>query len=274
VALPSGFSEFEHLQDIYRKVINQEVREEFSDQTWADTDPDLRTSRGALRWACTHKDDDSAAMTQMRTDLFYLILRKAADYHPAMYTLPVDTYRDLVSIFPQITLLFREDAEDVENGLRQLRSEVSFRLIGQNYETFSRADATAKGQKIKQLFGAGGGFRWKRGRKKCLYYDPARGYDFRLEAVDVSEAKRVIEQVLDINGHSPDWEHFSDVNKNKTYPTTLQYKTVLGKRVAQPMKGRIGYVRFRWAELKMNELANPVVICDLTGYWRNALVTA
>ena len=274
MALPSGFSEFEHLQDIYRKVINKQVRDEFSDQTWDDDNPDISASRGALRWACTHKDDDSAAMTQMRTDLFYLILRKAADYHPPMYVIPVDTYRDKITIYPQITLLFREDMEDVEDEFRPLRSEVSFRLIGQNYQTFSRADATAKGQRIKQLFGAAGGFRWKRGRKKCLYYDPAKGYDFRLEAWDIPEAKRVIEQVLDINGHTPDWEHFSDVNKNKTYRTLPEYKTVLGQRTAQPLPGKIGYVRFRWAQLNMNELANPVVICDLTGYWRNALVTA
>lgn len=274
MSLPSGFSEFEHLQGIYRKSINQVVREEFSDQTWEDINPDVTTPRGALRWACTHKDDDSAAMTQMRTDLFYIVLRKAADLHPPMYTMPVDTYRDEISIFPQITLLFREDAEDVDDAFRPLRSEVSFRLIGQTYETFSRADAIAKGQKIKQLFGGGGGYRWKRGRKKCLYLDKSKGYDFRLQSIDVAEAKRVIEQTLDINGHTPNWEHFSEVSKNKTYRTTPEYKQVLGKRVAQPTSGRIGYVRFRWAELKMNELANPVVLCDLTGYWRNALVAA
>lgn len=272
--LPSGFSEFEHLQGVYRKTINQIVREEFSDQSWVDTNPDITTSRGSLRWACTHKDDDSAAMTQMRTDLFYMILRKASDLHPPMYTIPVDSYHESVKFKPQVTLFFREDQEDVEDSFTQVRSEISFRLMNESADTLTRSEATQLGNKIKQLFGANNGFRWKRGRLKVSYRDVSKGYQFILTIWDEAEAKRVIEQVLDIRGDTPDWGNLSISKSERVFSTVPQTKVVLGRTTRLRRDRPIATVRFRWAELKMWELANPVILCDLTGYWRNALVTA
>jgi predicted dinucleotide-binding enzyme len=64
--LPEGFSEFEHLQDLIRLEHNKVVRAYFKNQA----DNDISTPKAGLKHACLIKDDDSAAMTQMRQWLF------------------------------------------------------------------------------------------------------------------------------------------------------------------------------------------------------------
>ncbi|ARV63394.1 hypothetical protein BZZ01_32865 (plasmid) [Nostocales cyanobacterium HT-58-2] len=272
MSLPDGFSEFEFLQDTIKRVQNQIVHKEFSDLGDENWNPDITTGRGALRHACTLKDSDSADMLQMRLQLFYIILRKAQDLHPAIYGIPVTTFHESVEFFPQIRLFFLEDWEQVEEGYSPVEAEISFRLMHETSATMTHAKAEVFANKIRNLFASGQGFVWKKGREKWVYKDLSKGYDFRLLAWSESEAKKVIEQVLDIQGHSPDWNLLGVAVKKKTYTTVPGTHRVYGKQRRKPRERPIAYVRFRYAELKLWGLFNDITLVDRTGFRHNPLI--
>lgn len=275
--LPEGFSEFEFLQDTIRRVQNRIVRTDFRDLGDENWDPDITTGRGALRHACTLKDEDSADMLLMRLWLYYIILKKAQDLHPAIYGVPVTSFHETLKFHPQIRLYFLEDADRVESGYSQVEGEITFRLVGETENTINEAKAKVYANKIRTLFCSGAGFVWRKGRQKWVYKDTKRGYDFRLLATSESEARRVIEQVLDIQSHSPNWDLLKDATKVKdnTLASPIPGNHfVYGKTRRKPRHRPVAYVRFRYAELKVWGLPNDIVLVDNTATRRNALVKA
>lgn len=80
--VPSNISSWEHLQDLFRLYHNKLVREEFSDLGALLDDDDINIPRSSLKYGCTLKDDDTSTMTLLRLWLFYVVLRKASDFHP------------------------------------------------------------------------------------------------------------------------------------------------------------------------------------------------
>jgi hypothetical protein len=272
--LPQGFQEFEHLQDIYRKTINQIVREEFSDVDWADDNPDLTTSRSNLKWGCTHKDDDSGVMTQMRTDLFYMVLRKAADLHPPVYGIPSIDFQELVRFHPQITLFFTQDQDSVPDDLTPIRAQITFRLMNETPQTMTEAKARSLGNEIKNTFGVSGGYRWRKGKYDCSYTDQSKGYYMQLHAYSESEGREVIQKVLSLN------EHVLDDSRLKISPpvgSTAEVtgtQLVYGEQRRKPRRKPVGYVRFRYAQMDLHGLPESIVLIDRTGFYKKALVRA
>ncbi len=263
MALPGNFSPAEHLQDVFLKSVNKQVREYFSDlgdETW---DDDISTSRGSLRVACTHKDSDSVDMTQLRLWLFYIVVGNAEKLQAPIYGIPITTFSESVVHLPQVVLYFRETKSDADSHNRQpIEAQVGFRLLDQN---LSKAEAQTLAKKIRQLFGGSTRFYFKKGRTKFSYRDKSRGYEFIITAFDETNAKKVIEQVLDINGHTPNWELLTDSESNRNW-SAVKYKTILGKQHKLPNRRPVGIVHFTKAELKFYGLASDVVLCDATGY--------
>lgn len=272
--LPQGFQEFEHLQDIYRRTLNQIVRDEFNDTDWEDDNPDLTTARSHLRYACTHKDSDSGIMTQMRTDLFYMVLRKASDLHPPVYGIPSIDFQELVRFHPQITLFFTQDQDSVPDDLTPIRAEISYRLMNETPQTMTEAKARAIGNEIKNTFGVSGGYRWRKGKYQCSYTDQSKGYFMRINAYSEAEGREVIQKVLSLNEHTldNDFLKISPPNGPTTDVTGTQF--VYGKNRRKPRKRPIGYVRFRYAQMDLHGLPEPIMLVDRTGYYKRALVRA
>jgi hypothetical protein len=266
MALPQGFNEFENLQMVYRNTINRIVREEFDD-VQDDANPDITTPRGALKNACLHKDNDSASMTQMRTDLFYLILGGINIKALEFYGTPITTFHQSVEFLPQIVMHFREKtAEAATNHRYPLRAQVGFRVMDEN---LTKAEALVKAKRIKDLF-AVPIFRFRMGHVKVSYLDKKLGYQFILTVYDEAEARRVIEQVLDINGHVPNWENLSNSESGKNF-NLRRTKQILGQTVEMPKRRQIGYVHFNRAELKIHGLVRDVILVDTTGKFPDAL---
>lgn len=221
MSLPDNFSPAEHLQDLCKKVVNRQVKEYFSDlgETWQ---PEIGTSRGSLRVGCTHLEDDSIDMTLLRMFLFYFVAGEAQAVQAPIYGIPVSSYQESFVFKPQINLLFQEDYRDVEISYQPVRGEISFRLMHESQESLTMANARTYANKIRSLFASGNGFVWKRGKLRASYFDKSKGYMLQLLVRSESEAKRVIEQVLDIQSHSPDWQ-FLNVSTNqepsRRYPT-------------------------------------------------------
>lgn len=270
--LPDNFSPWEHLQTVLMQVHNRRVRREFSDVGDDDWTADISTPRGSLRTACTLRDDDSAIITFHRMFLFYVMLRHAADIHPPLYTMPSDRYQMDVTFAPQVTLYFREDLEDTDSGYSPIDAEISFRLMNQNYNTFTPAEATQIATRIKAEFSTGSGYRWHKGRVKVTYARKEQGYQLSLNAFSEAEAREVIRKVLDIQNHTLDESFLTIHNLAQTPPTVPGNHFVFGESRRRPRRRPVGYVRFQWAELHIWGIPNAVTLTDRTYRRRNPLV--
>lgn len=264
------FNDVEHFQSTVRKVVNSLVREHFKDIDESVELANISTPRSSLRRACTHDDTDSLLMTVGKLNLYRFVVDPSANL-PPIYGIPLTTFHESVKFHPQIRLYFHEDLNLVESGYSPLEAEITFRLMRETGATLTPTEAKVIANKIKTLFCANKGFTWKKGREKWVYKDESKGYDFRLLAWNETEAKKVIERVLDIQSHSPDWDYLSVATKKKTYTTVPGNHTIYGKSRRKPRDRPIGYVRFRYAELKVWGM-NDVTLVDRTGLRRSPLV--
>ncbi len=269
--LPENFSEWEHLQDQLRRVHNKEVSRWFK-STEIDS---VATPKASMRQACMMKENDTSTMTVLRMFLFYINCGKARDFHPPMYTLPISGNADRVVGHPQIKLFFLEDREDVEPGYDPIAGEIGIRLMSETTETLTMANAKALAVKCKTAFGTGSGFVWRKGKESYSYTEIKRGYRLKILARSESEAKRVIEQVLDLQSHTPNWDYLNKneaVNAVARYPTNPGNRTILGKTYKKFRKRPIADVRFQHAELHVEGLPKPLILFDHSGrYYRETL---
>lgn len=279
MALPEPFSDVEHLQAVVRRYLNKQIRENFRDlfgdgDTW---EPEVGTTRGSMLRALLHEDSDPIQVTCLRMMLYYFTYGKARDLQTPIYGIPTTTFHESLRFHPQIRLYFLEDSSQVESDFSPVEGEFTFRLMDEDAKTITPTDAQRYANKIKQLFASNSGFVWKKGKQKWLYKDTLKGYDFRLLAWNEAEAKKVIEQVLDIQGHTPDWNILEDATKVKDEKVTSPIPDkhlVYGKQRRKPRHRPVAYVRFRYAELKLWGLQNDITLVDRTGSRRRALIKA
>lgn len=128
--------------------------------------------------------------------------------------------------------------------------------------------------KVKAKFGTPP-FVWTKGKTLVSYADWDKGYQFNVLGVSDAESRRVIESVLDLQSHSPDWEKAqNNVNlaPEKAYPEVPDKKNILGKVVEQPSRRRVVKVQFEYAQLFLHGRTNPVTLFDLSGRWRDVIV--
>lgn len=263
--LPDNFSEWEHLQNILLQTYNRVIRDEFNDvgdETW---DEDITTPRGSLRVACTLKDSDSAIATILRMMLFYFVLGQASALQTPVYGIPIPSFQEARQFKPQIQLYFQEPEADVDLGYRPVTGNITFRLMNETSTSITHAETVSLANKIKQEFGTGTGYVWKKGKVMVSYTDRAHGYQLQLLCRSKTEGRELIQRVLSIQNHTPDWK-FMNVSENEEatqrYPTVPGTQTILGKTQKKPRARPIADVRFRFAALHIWGLVNPVVLLD------------
>lgn len=273
--IPAEFSDTEHLQTTIKRYLNKQIIEDFRDLGGENWQPEVGTTRGSMRHALTHKDNDTMQITLGRMFLYYFTFGKARELQPPIYGVPVTTFQEEIKFYPQVRLLFLEDYSRVDEGYEQVKAEITIRLAKETETTMTPAKAKVLATKIKNLFATNNGFSWKKGHEKWTYYDKSKGYDLRVLAWNETEAKKIIEQVLDIQGHTPDWSAcLGQAVKKRSFATIPGKHYVYGKLRRKPRDRPVAYVRFRYAELKIWGMAHDVTLVDLTGIKRNALVKA
>jgi hypothetical protein len=266
--LPNEFSPWEHLQSTFMRVHNEMVRDEFRDIT---DDDDISVPRGSLKVACLMRDDDSAIMSLHRIWLLMGYLRQARDFHPPLYTTPVEMYQSKIEFRPQVRLIFSQDYASVPDNKNPVESQVSFRMMNETPESLSKVDLERLGATIGREFGAGGGFRFSRGKKKFVYLERLRGYDFRLQVTSESEAREVISKTMGLRGHVPDWDLLSAISSSKSYPDNPGTKMILGKPRSKPRQRPSATVRYQYAEMHVHGIGQPIILHDRTGFYRKVL---
>lgn len=273
MAIPEQFSESEFLQDLFRRYANPLVRDFFSDLGGADWDPDITTPRGSIRYGCTHKDDDSLAMTLLRWQLFEHVRKLKFDV--PHYGIPVSSFQESRRFRPQIMLYFQEDLADAASGYSPISGEISFRLMNHDSSSLTPTVAQTYANRIRSNFGAGGGYIWRKGRTMVSYTDWSRGYQLQLLCRSASEGRQLITHVLDIQNDTPNWK-YCNVSENEesgtAYPPVPPLETVYGRSRRLPRRRPVGDVRFQYATLNVQGLQNPVVLYDRSGVWPLALV--
>lgn len=277
MTLPGNLQPWENLQDVLQNTYNRIVRSEFNDvgdDDW-DNDPDIRTARSQLRLACTIWEQDSAIICLVRMFLFYIILQQAKALQAPVYGVPVTSFQETRRFKPQIQLYFEEDINDVDAGFAPVTGEISFRLMNESEESISLADARTLANKIKSTFASGMGFSWKKGKFMCSYTDRKKGYQLQLLCRNAAEGRRVIEQVLDVQNHTPNWA-LMNVSENQEpaerHPTLPPMKQILGKSRRLPRSRPVADVRFQYATLHVWGVPTPTVLIDRSGTHLNPLV--
>lgn len=267
MVLPSNFSPAEHLQDLIRKVWNKKVREHFKDLGGAEWEPDLNSSRAQYRVGCTHLENDTTVMTQLRIELLKDIKSSSVGNYQYVFGVPKDKLDGEVAYVPQVTLYFCQKSIDVEPGKHFKEGEITFRWVEETEESITSAKIENLANKIKLKF-TNPTYRWNKGKTYYYYYDKQKGYDFRLLARNITEAKRIIADTLDLRNDTPDWKNhlrFTEVeNPRETFPENAGTKTVLSKSRKKPVRRPEVDVYFRYALLNI-PLVATITLVDLTG---------
>jgi hypothetical protein len=270
MALPEGFSPWEHLQDVLRVYHNKLVREEFADIT---DDDELAIPRGALKRACLLDDADTCDMTILRLFLFFFHARKAADLQAPIYGMPITEVDSVVEYHPTVTLYFSEDGDQVMPDKAPVRAEISFRLMDETSATMNEAKARVLATKIRTEFATSNGYRWRKGKIVVTYYDVAHGYRFQIYAYSETEAREVIQKVLGIRNHAYNQDYLRVHESRASFPSNPGNHFVYGKSRPKPVLRPTTYVRFQRATLAMWGVSKAETLVDLTG-WRRGLVAA
>lgn len=270
---------WEQLQDVLQWTHNRRVVEEFRDTTPNDEEweANLNTPRARLRWAATIKEDDSAILVLTRLWLFYVIMGRASAMQVPIYGIPVPGFNEARKYQPQIQLYFLEDYQDVAEHYSPVSAQITFRLMNQTNETLSEAELNAYALRIRTAFATGNGFVWRKGKVMASYTDRRKGYQLQLLVRTEAEARRLIEQVLDIQQHTPDWSNLNisqNQNEGGRYPVIPPTEFILGRSRRMPRSRPIADVRFQHAVLHLYGLPNPVVLVDRSRTYRDAMIRA
>ena len=255
MSIPNNFNEWENLQDLIRKDHNKIVKAYFKNQP----DNDITTPKSRLKHTCIIKDEDTAAMTQLRMWLFEITIGHAQSLQAPLSGIPTQELQRNIKYKPQVKLNFKEpfDSEIHRNGVNQVRGEITFRLINETSETISRAKAEVLARAIKNEF-AKPLFIWEKGWFKCTYLDNDKGYDLRLFVKSRAEGERVIKQVLKIQNHSFDKDFFQYIEHDKTFPVNPGTHRVYVSNTKKYRKRPRADLRFSYAQLLVHGRLKPI----------------
>lgn len=185
---------------------------------------------------------------------------------------------------PRVNLYFLEDTNfnkkappnNISEGRRRLDGLIRFRLMDETTQSFSKANATALANKIKEVFGSNGGFVWNKGKTMYSYNDWERGYQFQLLCKTETEAKRIITSTLSLQNHIPDWKNFNKVENDQElikYPENPGTHIVMGEQLPLPKERPLVDVRFQYAYVKLDGVNDPIELYDRRNKRPGALVS-
>ena len=171
---------------------------------------------------------------------------------------------------PKIKLLFLENSftfktkkakdPDITRGEAQL----SFRLMNQTNENYTKAEAKALAEKIKNKF-INPVFKFVKGKEHYIYFEKKLGKKLTCWTKNQAEAEKLFEQTLDLVGDSPDLEKMvkrSNLNPSKAYDDTPGKKIILGEPTKLDRVRPIVEVEFSSAYLSMDGIKTPICLVD------------
>jgi hypothetical protein len=188
-----------------------------------------------------------------------------------VYGIPITTFQaDERKFKPQVELYFTEDKNRGYKalGLNRLEGEIKFRVMGKESETITQNDIRILQSNIQNTFMTNNGYVWRKGKGLYTYLDKSKGYQFQLFCINSAEAKRIIGDVMGVQGHAPEWERFvvhQHEEADIAFPSAPQTQIILSKTVNSRVRRRQADVRFRYATLHIDGLPVPIVLAGRPG---------
>lgn len=187
------------------------------------------------------------------------------------YILPEQEVIERSARRPQIIMLFEQPAKELtENFPRAVVGRVSFRIMTKDSTTITKQDLEFYANRIKTLFGGETPFIWERGKELYSYVDQVKGYRLQVLAAHEQAARKVVEQILDVQSHSPDWEFMNRstpvVAPETKYDDTPSKQTILGEPYRKKRRRPRVTMVFWKAEIFIDGIAGNTLLCDRTGY--------
>ncbi len=175
---------------------------------------------------------------------------------------------------PRILLHFRESKDTKRIKKNRTPGVISFRLMNETETSLTTKKIELLAQKVKSKF-ATPKYKWKKGKKLASYTDWGKGYALQILTPNRKDARLLIEQVLDIQGHSPDWEYMNYIGNEaelQAYPDVSKTKTILGKQTETIKRRPNVTIEFEYALLFVPSLREPIPLVDTTGRYLDAVV--
>lgn len=171
---------------------------------------------------------------------------------------------------PKVKLIFLENSFEFAKRIAKNpkstrgRAQMSFRLMNKTNGSMSLQDSERLATKIKNKF-VKPLFKFVKGKEYYKYYEPKIGDSLRCWVENQTEAKRLIEQTLNLAGVSFQPENarkISSLNPAKTYDDTPKTQMVLGKPTKLDKLRPLIEVEFQMAYLHMDGLRQPIYLLD------------
>jgi hypothetical protein len=191
---------------------------------------------------------------------------------------------------PHITLYFLEkrpkgaQLSEAQKAIyrksRPKDGEISLRIMNMKSPTRHQENLITKdmllpyAERIKAKF-ATPPFVWKKGKTMYSYSDWDNGIQFQLLCISENEARRVIEQALDIIQLSPEWRYLNIIttpNVESRYPDTSDSITIADEKFNFAKERPIVDVTFRHACIVFPTVSAKRVLYDLSGKLRNPIL--
>lgn len=189
-----------------------------------------------------------------------------------LYTIPTTTFQDTFEFHPQVKLVFyKSEAED--ESKQRTYGEISFRIMNETHETYNEIKAKALAEKIRVKFASPRSFEWHKGKLNSFYEDKKKGYRFRLLVNGEAEARRIIENTLDLQNHNPEWKRLRISQSLDEYPEIPEKEVIYGQPRRLPRRRPVEIVKFKYAELHIWGIPQAISLVDTTGYRATPLVT-
>ncbi|BBD64480.1 hypothetical protein NIES4072_18580 [Nostoc commune NIES-4072] len=176
---------------------------------------------------------------------------------------------------PEVVLKFyqRQNKDPLKGAITEkLTMQISFRLMNKSKADFATDDyLKLLATKIYQKF-ATPPFKIHKAKQTYIYCDFEKGYQFKLDTTTQAEARRIVEQVLDIQSHKVD-DNLLKIGSKPVKPvSTIPEKiTIRGKVEELPVRRKEGIVTFTNAYLNVGVNIPPINLVDLTGKRRDVV---
>lgn len=266
---PAPPSPWEHLQNMLMRTYNARVRGYFRAND--DDLGDITTPAGSILRACLVVDDDSQLQVLNRQLFFYCTVGAAKDLLDPIVGTPLAEFQAGKKYRPTVTLFFEQDADSVAPSERAAEARISFGVRNETHLTLSEANLQALARSIKSEFGAGGGYRWSKGKKLFTYKDDEGLFNNQIYALNESEAIGVLRKICDVVGVAYNEDFLTEHDPKRSNTANPGTVTVLGRPRKRPKYRPSATVRFRHAVIKIWPLPTPIYLVSYPWRHPNAL---
>jgi len=182
----------------------------------------------------------------------------------SIYGIPSLAFQEWNDFCPQVRLAFYRSKNSAEE-YDPVEGDITFALANETHETINEAKAKVLAEKIKAKFAVPRQFVWRKGKTIVSYVDKKKGYIFKLNVINETEGRRIIENVMDIQNHSPEWKRLRINTLAEPKPDPPSRERIYGELRKPPAQRRVADIKFQFAEMHVWGYPQAISLVDVVG---------